>query len=68
MTNDTYIESSVVFKPFDCNVYALKLFFIFILSSVCVMFVLYMSIPYCKRKCKSRREIQVDLVNFDDEL
>lgn len=74
MTNDTYtpivtyIESTVVSKPLNCNVYAVKLFFMFILSSLCLLFVLYMSFSYCQHRCRRRRETQVDLVNFDNVL
>ena len=74
MTNDsyppifTYIESTVVPEPVNCNVYAVKLFFVFLLSSVCILFVFYVSLSYCKQRCKRKSQTSIDLVNFDDGL
>ena len=70
MTNDTYrpfhtyIESTVVTKPLDSTLIFLKCA-LFILTLVCVLYLLWIAFPHCKRKCK-RRETEVNLVDFDN--
>ena len=69
MTNNTYtpfhtyIESTVVVKSPVTVLLTLKCITLILLFA-CAVYMLYIVVPICMRRCK-RRETQVDLLEFD---